>query len=82
MQWSASATATTSTALMVGTVTQWRAYQPPHLGMRTQLMSVHSGATVWAVDAIYDTNDRTTISDLRHYAETVQQDDGTCTAGS
>lgn len=63
--------------LLVGTVTQWRAYQPPHLGMRTQLLSVHSGSTVWAVDAIYDTNDRTTISDLRHYAQTVQQDNGT-----
>lgn len=62
--------------VMVGTVTNWRAYQPPHLGLRTQLVSVHSGATVWAVDAMYDTSDRTTISDLRHYAQTYQQDDG------
>ncbi|MBM4063232.1 MAG: hypothetical protein FJ265_19365 [Planctomycetes bacterium] len=62
--------------VFVGTVTKWRAYQPPHLGMRTQLISVHSGATVWAVDAIYDTSDRTTVADLRHYAEHVQQHDG------
>ncbi|MBL8726179.1 MAG: hypothetical protein JNK49_19190 [Planctomycetes bacterium] len=62
--------------VFVGTVTKWRAYQPPHLGMRTQLVSVHSGATVWAVDAIYDTTDQTTIADLRHYVERVQHDDG------
>jgi hypothetical protein len=37
---------------------------------------VHSGATIWAVDAIYDTADRTTISDLRHYASRVQEADG------
>lgn len=62
--------------LFVGSVTSWRPYTPPHLGLRTQLLSVHSGAPVWAVDAIYDASDRTTISDLRHYAETTQRDDG------
>ena len=63
--------------LLVGTVTAWRAYTPPHLGMRTQLISVHSGATVWAVDAMYDSSDRTTINDLRLFAERSQRDDGT-----
>lgn len=62
--------------VFIGSVTKWRAYQPPHLGMRTQLLSVHSGAPVWVVDAIYDTSDRTTVSDLRHYAGTAQQHDG------
>lgn len=62
--------------LMVGAVTAWRPYKPAHLGMRTQLVSIHSGATVWAVDAIYDTNDRTTISDLRDYTRRRQYDDG------
>lgn len=62
--------------LLVGSITAWRAYQPPHLGLRTQLISVHSGATVWAVDAIYDSSDRTTVRDLRHYAENAQQADG------
>jgi hypothetical protein len=62
--------------LFLGSVTSWRAYTPPHLGLRTQLVSVHSGAPVWAVDAIYDAADRSTISDLRHYTDTMQQDDG------
>ena len=60
----------------VGSVTAWRAYTPPHLGLRTQLISVHSGTPVWAVDAIYDASDRTTVSDLRHFHESVQRDDG------
>lgn len=62
--------------LLVGTVTAWRAYTPPHLGMRTQLISVHSGATVWAVDAMYDSNDRTTVDDLQLFAEHQIRDDG------
>jgi hypothetical protein len=62
--------------LLVGTVTAWRPYQPPHLGMRTQLISVHSGATIWAVDAMYDSSDRTTVSDLRHFSENAKASDG------
>ena len=36
---------------------------------------MHSGSIVWAVDAIYDSSDRRTISDLRHYSERVQVSD-------
>lgn len=62
--------------VLVGTVTAWRAYTPPHLGLRTQLVSIHSGATVWAVDAMYDAADRTTVNDLRLFAERTLRDDG------
>ncbi|GDY03543.1 hypothetical protein LBMAG49_28720 [Planctomycetota bacterium] len=62
--------------IVIATVTAWRAYLPPQLGMRTQMISVHSGAVVWAVDAIYDSSDRSTVSDLRHYFEHMQEDDG------
>lgn len=62
--------------LLVGTVTAWRPYTPAHLGLRTQLLSVHSGAAIWAVDAMFDSSDRTTISDLRHYEMTQKQDNG------
>ncbi len=62
--------------VITGVITDWRAYQPPHLGVRTQLISVHSGSTVWAVDAIYDCNDQSTISDLRHYHKHFQASDG------
>jgi hypothetical protein len=62
--------------VLVATVTAFRAYTPPHLGLRTSLVSVHSGAIVWAVDAIYDARDRSTISDLRHFHDRVSADDG------
>lgn len=62
--------------VFLGTVTTFRPYQPQQMGMRTQLVSVHSGAPIWAVDAIYDTTERTTISDLRHFVEHTQRDDG------
>jgi hypothetical protein len=62
--------------VFVGSVTAWRPYTPPHLGMRTQLVSVHSGSPIWAIDAIYDSSDRTTIGDLQHFVETNKRDDG------
>lgn len=62
--------------VFLGSVTSWRPYTPPHLGMRTQLISVHSGAPIWAVDAIYDSSDRTTVADLQHFVESTQRDDG------
>jgi TolB-like protein len=62
--------------VFVGTVTSWRPYQPQRLGMRTHLVSVHSGSPIWAVDAIYDAAERTTIGDLRHFVEHTQRDDG------
>lgn len=62
--------------VFLGTVTTFRPYQPQQMGMRTQLVSVHSGAPIWAVDAIYDATERTTISDLRHFVEHTQRDDG------
>ena len=37
---------------------------------------MHSGSSVWAVDAIYDSADRSTISDVRHYVTHTQRDDG------
>jgi TolB-like protein len=61
--------------VLIGSVTAWRAYMPQQLGMRTELVSVHSGAIVWAVDALYDAADRSTISDLRHYYEHMEADD-------
>jgi hypothetical protein len=62
--------------VLLGTVTTHRPYQPQQLGMRTQLVSVHSGSPIWAVDAIYDASERTTIGDMRHFVEHTQRDDG------
>lgn len=67
--------------VLTGMVTGWRPYMPQHLGLRTQLMSVHSGTAVWAVDALYDAADRATVLDLKHYHKHSQADDGTLHGG-
>ena len=53
--------------IMIGTVTSYRAYLPPHLGLRAKLFSVHSGSYVWGADGLYDAADSRTMDDLEHY---------------
>lgn len=62
-------------AVVLGSITAWRAYTPPRLGMRVQMVSVHSGSIVWAVDALYDANDRSMVNDLRHFYANVETHD-------
>lgn len=56
--------------VMLGTITNYRAYTPQQLGLRLQLTSLHSGSTVWAAEGHYDANDAGTQSDLQHFAAT------------
>ena len=53
--------------VLVGTITSYRPYLPPTLGMRTKLFSVHSGSYVWAAEGLYDAKDARTMEDLEHY---------------
>ncbi len=55
--------------VLVGTITSYRPYLPPHLGLRTKLFSVHSGSFVWAAEGLYDANDARTMEDLEHYQQ-------------
>ena len=63
--------------IMMGTVTSYRAYVQPHLGMRVQLISIHSGTIVWAAEGLYDVSDARTMEDLRHYYLTSQTSEAT-----
>lgn len=63
--------------VMMGTVTSYRAYTPPHLGMQIQLISIHSGETVWAAEGLYDASDARTVEDLNHYFMSSRADDET-----
>lgn len=56
--------------VLVGTVTGYRPYKPPQLGIKVQLINVHSGSTAWAAEGLYDSADALTVEDLRHYALT------------
>ncbi len=63
--------------IMMGTVTSYRAYVQPHLGMRVQLMSIHTGSIIWAAEGFYDVSDARTMEDLRHYYLTSQTTEAT-----
>ena len=56
--------------VLLGTITGNRPYKPPHLGLRVQLVSLHSATAVWATEVFYDTADSATIDDLQHFAGT------------
>lgn len=56
--------------LVLGTITSWRPYLPPHLGLRVQLLSIHSATTVWAAEGLYDAGDGAMREDLEEYADT------------
>jgi hypothetical protein len=55
--------------VLFGTITAYRPYQPPHLGLRVQLVSLHTGGIVWEADAVYDSVDERVQEDLRHYVK-------------
>jgi hypothetical protein len=61
--------------LVLGTLTSYRAYAPTNLGLRVQLVSLHSGRTIWAAEGLYDANDSRAVEDLQHYAESFQADE-------
>ncbi|MBK8979757.1 MAG: hypothetical protein IPM29_27995 [Planctomycetes bacterium] len=61
--------------VVIGTITAERPYQPPHLGVRLRLVSLHDGATLWSVDALFDSADARVQEDCRHYAETFQAEE-------
>jgi hypothetical protein len=61
--------------ILTGTILQYRAYRPPVLGLRVQMISVHSGGIAWAADALYDAGDYATRLDVMHYCATVASPD-------
>ncbi len=61
--------------IIVGRITNYRAYLPPVIGMQARLFSVHSGSWVWVAEGNYDANDATTVEDLQHYALSFQAEE-------
>lgn len=55
-------------AVVMGTVTSYRPYKPPHLGLKVQMLSIHSASTVWAADGTWDATETASIDDIQHYA--------------
>jgi hypothetical protein len=55
-------------AVVIGTVTSYRPYKPPNLGIKVQMMSIHSASAVWAADGTWDASETASVEDIKHYA--------------
>jgi hypothetical protein len=52
-------------AFLFGTVTQYKPYDPPVLGLKLRMLSARTGDVIWAADALFDAHQ----SDVRALAE-------------
>ena len=56
--------------VVVGRITSYKPYLPPHVGLEARMFSLHTGSWVWIADATFDTNSASCMQDVRHYAAT------------
>lgn len=56
-------------AILFGQVTAVRPYYPQALGLRAEMVSVETGATLWSVDAMYDAADADVENAVRQHYE-------------
>lgn len=56
-------------AILFGTVTALRPYYPQALGLRAEMVSVETGATLWSVDALYDAADADVENAVKDFYE-------------
>ena len=54
-------------AVLFGTVTRFRPYKPPVLGLSVKMISAHNGRSVWESEVLYDMRDQEDMADLRNY---------------
>ena len=54
-------------ALIFGTITQYRPYEPPVLGIKIGMFSAISGNIMWSSDAIFDSSDASVVKLVKTY---------------
>jgi hypothetical protein len=54
-------------AIIFGTITQYRSYEPPVLGIKIGMFSTKSGNIIWSTDAIFDSNKAEVINLIKAY---------------
>jgi hypothetical protein len=59
-------------AFLFGTVTQYKPYDPPVLGLKLRMLSARTGDVIWAADALFNAQE----NDVRLLAERHFQDSG------
>ena len=59
-------------AFLFGTVTQYKPYDPPVLGLKLRMLSARTGDVIWAADALFNAHE----NDVRLLAERYFQSSG------
>lgn len=54
-------------AIIFGTITQYRPYEPPVLGIKIGMFSAKSGNIIWSADAIFDSSKAEVIQLIKAY---------------
>ncbi|MGQ3685815.1 MAG: hypothetical protein ACUBOA_12550 [Candidatus Loosdrechtia sp.] len=54
-------------AIICGTITQYRPYEPPVLGIKMGMISARSGNVIWSADAIFDSSKAEIIKLIKAY---------------
>lgn len=54
-------------AVLLGTITHYRPYEPPILGLKLGMFSTKTGHVVWSCDAIVDSSDASVIKLMKYY---------------
>ena len=54
-------------AVLVGTITDYRPYEPPLVGLRVQLVSARTGKVLWGAETCLDARDGGVKTLMRHY---------------
>ena len=54
-------------AFVFGAITQYKAYDPPVLGLYLRMLSADTGEAIWAAEAVFDAHDQTVRKMVEEY---------------
>lgn len=60
-------------AIIFGTITHYRPYEPMLLGVKVGMISTDTGEIVWSADGVFDSNENEVAQLVKHYFESTHQ---------
>ncbi len=60
-------------AIVFGSITHYRPYEPMLLGVKVGMISTDTGAIVWSADGVFDSNENEVAELVKHYFESTHQ---------
>ncbi|MDQ1273363.1 MAG: hypothetical protein QG591_1993, partial [Planctomycetota bacterium] len=60
-------------AIVFGSITHYRPYEPMLLGVKVGMISTDTGAVVWSADGVFDSNENEIAELVKYYFESTHQ---------